>query len=66
MATNKEEFLTKVNRAHAARIKAEEYIRAGGDLKSEEAAPIGLEMLEAWNDLATEFARPLLKDIPKK
>jgi hypothetical protein len=37
MATNKQEFLTKVNRAHAARIKAEEYVHAGGDLKSEEA-----------------------------
>jgi hypothetical protein len=66
MATDKEKFLTKVNRAHAARIKAEEYVRAGGDLKSEEAAPLGIEMLEAWNDLATEFAHPVLKDIPKR
>jgi hypothetical protein len=55
MATNKEEFLAKVNRAHAARIKAEKYVRAGGDLKSEEAAPIGIEILEAWNELATDF-----------
>jgi len=66
MARNKEEFLTKVNRAHAARIKAEEFVLAGGDLKSEEAAPLGIEMLEAWNDLATEFAHPVLKDISKK
>jgi hypothetical protein len=66
MATNKEEFLAKVNRAHAARIQAEEFVRAGGDLKSEEAAPLGAEMLEAWNELATEFAHPVLKDSAKK
>jgi hypothetical protein len=66
MSTNKKELLAKVNRAHAARIKAEEYVRAGGDLKSEEAAPLGIEMLEAWNELATEFAHPVLKDSPKK
>jgi hypothetical protein len=66
MATNKEEFLAKVNRAHAARIKAEEYVQAGGDLKSEEAAPLGIEMLEAWNELSTEFAHPVLKDPSKK
>jgi uncharacterized protein with NRDE domain len=62
MATNKEEFLAKVNRAHAARIKAEEFVLAGRDLKSEAAAPLGIEMLEAWNELATEFAHPVLKN----
>jgi uncharacterized protein with NRDE domain len=61
MATNKEEFLAKVNRAHAARMKAEEFVVAGGDLRSEEAAPLGVEMLAAWNELATEFAHPILK-----
>jgi hypothetical protein len=66
MATNKEEFLTKVNRAHAARIKAEEYVRAGGDLRSEEAVPLGIEMIEAWNDLATEFAQTVSKASPRK
>ncbi len=66
MATNKEEFLAKVNRAHAARIKAEEFVLAGGDLKSEAAAPLGIEMLEAWNELATEFAHPVLKSIREK
>ena len=66
MATNKEEFLAKVNRAHAARIQAEEFVRAGGDLKSEEAAPLGVEMLESWNELATEFVPPALMDPAKK
>jgi hypothetical protein len=66
MATNKEEFLAKVNRAHSARIKAEEFVLAGGDLKSEAATPLGIEMLEAWNALATEFAHPVLKDIKAK
>jgi uncharacterized protein with NRDE domain len=66
MATNKEEFLAKVNRAHAARIKAEEFVVAGGDLKSEAAAPLGIEMLEAWNELATEFTHPVLNEIKNK
>jgi len=66
MATNKEEFLAKVNRAHAARIQAEEFVRAGGDLKSEEATPLSVEMLEAWNELATEFAHTVLKGPTKK
>jgi hypothetical protein len=65
MSTNKKELLAKVNRAHAARIKAEEYVRAGGDLKSEEAAPLGIEMPK-HGMIATEFAHPVLKDSPKK
>jgi hypothetical protein len=59
MATNKERFQVKVNRAHAARIKAEEFVAAGGDLKSTEAVPLSIEMIEAWNDLASEFALPM-------
>ncbi len=66
MATDKEVFLAKVNRAHKARIKAEEFVVAGGDLKSEAAASLGVEMLEAWNELATEFPHPLLKHLPKE
>jgi len=66
VATNKEEFLAKVNSAQVARIEAEEFVRAGGDLKLEEAAPLSVEMLEAWNELATEFAHPVLKDPAKK
>jgi hypothetical protein len=66
MATNKEAFMAKVNRAHAARIKAEEFVVAGGDLKSAAALPLSSEMIEAWNELATEFAHPVLKDGKEK
>jgi hypothetical protein len=62
MATNKVLFQAKSDRAHAARIKAEEFVAAGGDLRSKEAAPLGLEMIQAWNDLCTEFGHPTLKD----
>jgi hypothetical protein len=45
----KEEWKAKTDRLERARIKAEEFVAAGGDLKSEEAVPLGLEMLHAWN-----------------
>jgi len=60
VATNKEQFKAKVNRAHAARIKAEEFVAAGGDLMSDKAVPLGVEMIEAWDDLVSEFRRPIL------
>jgi len=60
--TDKEQFRFKVNRAHAARIKAEEFVAAGGDLQSDEAVPLGFEMIEAWNDLVTEFRTPVLTE----
>jgi hypothetical protein len=63
MATNREQFLKKVNRAHAARIKAEEFVNAGGDLHSNEAVPLGIEMIESWNDLSTEFGTSILQDL---
>lgn len=66
MATNKEQFQIKVNRAHAARIKAEEFVAAGGDLKSTEAVPLSIEMIEAWNDLSNEFAHPMGRSIREK
>jgi hypothetical protein len=63
MATNKARFQVKVNRAHAARIKAEEFVAAGGDLKSIDAVPLSIEMIEAWNDLSIEFGHPTVKGI---
>jgi hypothetical protein len=62
LATNKEQFQKKVDRAHAARIKAEEFVATGGDLQSGEAVPLGVEMIEAWNDLSTEFEHAIQKD----
>jgi hypothetical protein len=41
-------------------MKAEEFVAAGGDLMSDEAVPLGVEMIEAWDDLVSEFRRPIL------
>jgi hypothetical protein len=66
VATNKEQFQRQVDRAHAARIKAEEFVAGGGDLNSKEEVQLGIEMIEAWNDLSTEFGHPILRDIKQK
>jgi hypothetical protein len=47
---------------HEARLKAEHFIESGGDLKSEEAAPIGRELSLAADDLAAEFGHLTLRD----
>jgi hypothetical protein len=62
--TDKEKFQAKVNRAHAARIKAEEFVAAGGDLLSDVAVPLCMEMIAAWDDLVTEFRRPVVTTSP--
>jgi hypothetical protein len=66
LATNKELFQKKVDRAHAARIKAEEFVAAGGDLQSDEAVPLCVEMIEAWNDLSKEFEHAIQKDVKQR
>jgi hypothetical protein len=66
MATSKEELQAKIKRLEAARIKTEEFVAAGGDLKSNEAVPLGMEMIHAFNDLSTEFGHPILKKIDGK
>ena len=34
---------------------------AGGDLKSKEAVPLGLELVSAFNEVAKEFGQEILK-----
>jgi len=48
-----------------ARIAAAEFVEKGGDLSSKEAVPIELELLNAFNEVSTEFGHPILKDIKK-
>jgi len=48
-----------------ARIAAAEFVEKGGDLSSKEAVPIELELLNAFNEVSTEFGHPMLKDIKK-
>ena len=55
VATSKDRLQAKIERIHTARIKVEAFVAAGGDLKSEEAGPIGLELSEGVNDLLMEF-----------
>jgi hypothetical protein len=62
----KEEWKAKTDRLEKARIKAEEFIAAGGDLKSKEAVPLGVEMFHAWNELATLFGHPILKPLDQE
>jgi hypothetical protein len=45
----------KLKRLEAARQKAEEFVAVLGDLKSKEAAPLVLELVTAFADLAKDF-----------
>jgi hypothetical protein len=63
MATNKVEFQAKIKRLEAIRIKVEEFVAKGGDLKSQEAVPLGIELIHAFNEVSTEFGHPVLKNI---
>jgi len=55
MTTNKDEVIAKMARLEAARKKTEAFVVAGGDLKSKEAVPLGLELVNAFEDLARDF-----------
>jgi hypothetical protein len=59
----REQLQEKIDRVHAARIRAEQFIDASGDLNSKEAVAIGVELVLAANGLASEFGRSFLKDI---
>jgi hypothetical protein len=66
MATSKEELQAKIERVHAARIKVEAFVAAGGDLKSSVAVPIGLEFARSYNDLLKEFDQQVLDEMKAK
>ena len=53
----------KTERLAAARQKVEEFVSAGGDLKSKAAVPVGLELVYAFSELAKEFGYEILKPI---
>jgi hypothetical protein len=62
-SARKEQLQAKIDRVHAARIKAEQFIDAGGDLNSTEAFEIGVELSLASDDLSSEFGHTTLKGI---
>jgi hypothetical protein len=49
----REQFQAKIDRAHAVRIKAEQFFNAGEDMNFKEALLIGIEL-----SLAGEFGYP--------
>ena len=57
----RQELQLKSDRVHEARMKAEHFINAGGDLKSNEALLIGMELSLAADDLAAEFGHLTLR-----
>jgi hypothetical protein len=59
MATTEE----KTARLATARKKLEAFVAAGGDLKSYEAVPAGMEFVNAFADLAKDFGYEILKPI---
>jgi hypothetical protein len=66
MTTKKEEILAKTKRLEAVGARVGEFVAAGGDLKSPEATPLGMELIYAFNDLSTELGHPILKKIGEK
>ena len=60
--TAREQLQAKLDRVHGARMKAEQFIDAGGDLHSKQAVPIGRELNLAANDLVAEFPPSTPKD----
>ncbi len=44
--------IPKAERLEEIRQRVQAYVNRGGDLRSKEAAPLGLEFLEAFNDFA--------------
>jgi hypothetical protein len=61
--TKRKELQAKIDRAHKARIKAEQFIDAGGELNSHEAGAIGTELVIAAYELAREFGQPGVKEV---
>lgn len=56
----------KTARLESVKEKVKQFVDNGGDLKSLEAVPLGLELIHAYNDLAKEFGYEILKPIEKE
>lgn len=53
----------KTAKLERVKAKVQDFVDRGGDLKSTEALPLGLEMVQAYDDLAKEFGEGILKPI---
>jgi hypothetical protein len=47
-------------------MKVEVFVAAGGDLKSAEAVPIGVELTRSYDDLCKEFGQQVLDEMKLK
>ena len=56
----------KTARLESAKEKIKHFVDGGGNLKSPEAAPLGLEFIQAYDDLAKEFGYEILKPTKKE
>jgi DNA-directed RNA polymerase subunit RPC12/RpoP len=59
----KERMKQKTARLEAAGRRAEAFVATGGDLKSPEAGPLGVELAEALNEVGKELGYEILKKI---
>jgi hypothetical protein len=59
----RERIKQKTARLEAAGRRAEAFVAAGGDLKSPEEAPLGMELLEAANEVGNELGYEMLRKI---
>src|SRR5580658_9718856 len=50
-------LLEKMARLESLQEKVKQFVDSGGDPKSPEAVPLGMEFIRAFEDLAKEFAR---------
>lgn len=55
----------KTERLRVAREKVEEFVAAGGDIKSPEAVPLGMELVLAANEVGIELGYNILKPVKK-
>lgn len=62
MTTAKEQLQTKIERVHAARMDIDEFVTAGGDVKSKEGALLGLELARSCKDLCEEFDQKFMDE----
>ena len=62
----REEFNRKLAVFEEVKAEVEAYVNAGGDLRSSEAAPLGVRFLTATNDMMVAAGyEPFLKPINK-
>ncbi len=51
----------KTARLQSVTEKVQQFLNGGGDLKSPESVPLGLEFIHAYDDLAKEFGYQVLE-----